>query len=273
MTRLFPGQDHVLLDGARATRDAVRAALARHAWTHIACHGSQDLMAPFRAGLHLHDGLLTVAKLATTRPEESGELIYPSACQTAMGGARVPDEAITLAHALQFTGYRQVVATLWSVEDAVAMQAAEDFYTRLGTHRPTVPGACRGGRVRPDRRLRLAGPAGEFGVSPATAHRRFTVWTNAGLWRRLHRVVLTSRRPRRADWASVIVDAASVRAKGRLAVRLATPHGPVRGQGTSPSPAALTCFKKLLRNLTREMSSHSPASARSRRRPTGLVSR
>ncbi|MFG2441053.1 IS5 family transposase [Streptomyces sp. NPDC048508] len=29
-----------------------------------------------------------------------------------------------------------------------------------------------------------------FGVSPATAHRRFSVWTEAGLWRRLHRAVL-----------------------------------------------------------------------------------
>jgi transposase len=29
----------------------------------------------------------------------------------------------------------------------------------------------------------------EFGVSKATAHRRFVAWTQAGLWRRLHRAV------------------------------------------------------------------------------------
>ncbi|MER5432372.1 transposase [Streptomyces sp. NPDC002588] len=29
-----------------------------------------------------------------------------------------------------------------------------------------------------------------FGTSPATAHRRLTVWTEDGLWRRLHRTVL-----------------------------------------------------------------------------------
>ncbi|MGR4878026.1 transposase [Streptomyces sp. LARHCF249] len=29
-----------------------------------------------------------------------------------------------------------------------------------------------------------------FGTSPATAHPRFTVWTEAGVWRRLHRAVL-----------------------------------------------------------------------------------
>jgi transposase len=53
-----------------------------------------------------------------------------------------------------------------------------------------------------------------FGVSPATAHRRFIVWTRAGLWRRLHRAVLDELGARgELDWTSAIVDAASVRAK------------------------------------------------------------
>ncbi|WP_371541222.1 IS5 family transposase [Streptomyces sp. NBC_00554] len=54
-----------------------------------------------------------------------------------------------------------------------------------------------------------------FGTSPATAHRRFTVWTQAGLWRRLHLAVLDELGARgEVDWTSAIVDAASVRAKG-----------------------------------------------------------
>lgn len=53
-----------------------------------------------------------------------------------------------------------------------------------------------------------------FGASPATAHRRFAAWTRAGLWRRLHRAVLDELGARgELDWASAIVDAASVRAK------------------------------------------------------------
>ncbi|MFI0710507.1 IS5 family transposase [Streptomyces inhibens] len=58
-----------------------------------------------------------------------------------------------------------------------------------------------------------------FGVSPATAHRRFTAWTEAGLWRRLHRAVLDQLGARGGlDWTSAVIDAASVRAKkgGRL---------------------------------------------------------
>ncbi|WP_373429199.1 IS5 family transposase [Streptomyces sp. V4I23] len=53
-----------------------------------------------------------------------------------------------------------------------------------------------------------------FGVSPATAHRRFSAWTKDRLWRRLHRAVLDELGARgEVDWTSVIVDAASVRTK------------------------------------------------------------
>jgi transposase len=54
----------------------------------------------------------------------------------------------------------------------------------------------------------------EFDVSKATAHRRFVAWTEAGLWRRLHRAVLDRLGERAAiDWSRAVVDAASVRAK------------------------------------------------------------
>ncbi|WP_329336527.1 transposase [Streptomyces sp. NBC_00663] len=53
-----------------------------------------------------------------------------------------------------------------------------------------------------------------LGVSPATAHRRFTAWTEAGVWRRLRRTAVRGgpARPGESDWAAVIVDAAAVRA-------------------------------------------------------------
>lgn len=57
-----------------------------------------------------------------------------------------------------------------------------------------------------------------FGVSVPTAHRRFTVWTEAGLWRRLHRAVLDELGGRGLiDWSRAVIDAAWVRAqKGDL---------------------------------------------------------
>ncbi len=54
----------------------------------------------------------------------------------------------------------------------------------------------------------------EFGVSQATAHRRFVAWTEAGLWRRLHRAVLDRLGEQASiDWSRGVADAASVRAK------------------------------------------------------------
>jgi transposase len=61
-----------------------------------------------------------------------------------------------------------------------------------------------------------------FGTSPATAHRCFTVWTEAGPWggRRLHRAVLDELGARgEVDGTSATGDAASVRAKGGITDR------------------------------------------------------
>lgn len=53
-----------------------------------------------------------------------------------------------------------------------------------------------------------------FGVTVPTAHRRFTDWTKAGLWRRLHRAVLDELGSQGLiDWSRAILDGASVRAK------------------------------------------------------------
>lgn len=51
-------------------------------------------------------------------------------------------------------------------------------------------------------------------VSPATAHRRFTAWTEAGVWRRLYRVAVRDglAGPGESGWAAVIVKAARLRA-------------------------------------------------------------
>ncbi|WP_460999464.1 transposase, partial [Streptomonospora sediminis] len=52
----------------------------------------------------------------------------------------------------------------------------------------------------------------EFAVSPATAHRRFTEWTKADLWRRL-RAAAAAGTPGELGWACAIADAAAARAR------------------------------------------------------------
>lgn len=53
-----------------------------------------------------------------------------------------------------------------------------------------------------------------FGVTVSTAHRTFTEWTRAGLWRRLHQAVLDELGSQGLiDWTRAVIDGASVRAK------------------------------------------------------------
>lgn len=96
-------------------------------------HWAMYLIA-FAAGSRMRCELLgepedmTVAELANDRYR--GEFAFLSACKTAVGGVQTPDEAITLAAALQYTGWRHVIGTLWTVWD----QSARHRHRRLRPH-------------------------------------------------------------------------------------------------------------------------------------------
>jgi hypothetical protein len=129
LREVFPDDRHEFLIGPRATRSVVFKQLVRHAWAHFSCHGDQNLDNPSLGGLHLYDGLATVTDFSAQQYQ--GDFAYLSGCKTAVGGVRLPDEVITLAAALHYTGYRHVIATLWSVRDRQAAQIAKDVYAGL----------------------------------------------------------------------------------------------------------------------------------------------
>lgn len=126
----FSGR-HTLLEDGDATVGSVRKLLPRHRWAHFSCHASQNLADPANGGLRLHDGILTVSDISGQQQE--GEFAFLAACMTAVGGVDLPDEAITIAAALHFTGYRQVIGTLWSVHDGAAADVATMVYTELNS--------------------------------------------------------------------------------------------------------------------------------------------
>ncbi|MEV7324585.1 CHAT domain-containing protein [Streptomyces sp. NPDC093970] len=144
------------LRGEEATVDAVLAALKRHPRAHFSSHAAQRLDSPGDGGIALRDGLLTVHNLVEER--FAGEFAFLSACQTALGSVQLADEAITLAAALHFAGFRHVIGTLWSVQDTAASVITRDFYTA------GAPGARAGG---PD-----AGKSSGAGFDTADAARR-----------------------------------------------------------------------------------------------------
>jgi CHAT domain-containing protein len=115
-----------LRGGETATRREILRALTVHRFAHFSCHGLESPLDPRHAGIVMHDGLLSVRDIAAVR--FSGEFAFLSACKTAVGVARLPDEAMSLAAALHYTGFRHVVATQWSVYDSIASDVARLFY-------------------------------------------------------------------------------------------------------------------------------------------------
>jgi CHAT domain-containing protein len=62
---------------------------------------------------------------------QNPEFAFLSACHTAVGDEKSPDELIHLAAAMQFSGFRSVIGSMWSVDDEVARQVVSAFYRRL----------------------------------------------------------------------------------------------------------------------------------------------
>jgi CHAT domain-containing protein len=90
----------------------VVAALPRAHIVHLACHGIQDQNDPLSSGFCLSDGKLTVSELMEIKLDHAF-LAFLSACETAKGDKEQPDQAIHLAAAMLFCGFRSVVATMW----------------------------------------------------------------------------------------------------------------------------------------------------------------
>ncbi|MCD2187821.1 CHAT domain-containing protein [Actinomycetospora sp. SF1] len=105
----------------------VAAAWSHHDVVHFSGHGVQDGESPSEGGLVLHDGVLTVARLADL-PSGCGRLAVLSACQSATGGTVNADEAIAVASALQYGGWDSVVGTLWPVRDDVAAAVSRSIH-------------------------------------------------------------------------------------------------------------------------------------------------
>jgi CHAT domain-containing protein len=118
------------LEAAHATSTSVLSAMAHHSWVHLACHASQATGDPTKSAFQLHDGALDLATI-TSDSLKCAELAFLSACETATGDEKLPDEAIHLAAGMIMAGYPTVIATLWSIKDEDAPTVADKFYEHL----------------------------------------------------------------------------------------------------------------------------------------------
>ncbi|KAG8685773.1 hypothetical protein FRC11_010095, partial [Ceratobasidium sp. 423] len=118
-----------LTDG-QATMTAVLDAMEKHDWVHLACHTHQNVDDPTKSEFFLHDGTLDLASINQRSFKNKG-LAFLSACQTATGDEKFPDEAIHLASGMLMAGYPSVIATMWSVRDNDAPFVADKVYAEL----------------------------------------------------------------------------------------------------------------------------------------------
>ena len=98
--------------GAATSIEVVESHMPKSSIVHFACHGTQNQANPLESGLHINGGVLTIARIIK-QPLPNGSLAFLSACQTAMGVKKQPDEAISLGACLLYSGFRRVVATMW----------------------------------------------------------------------------------------------------------------------------------------------------------------
>lgn len=131
-----------LFIGSRATETRVREALSNGGIVHVASHSVMNARSPLFSRIEMagatgraaNDGRLEVHEVLGV-PIRS-PLVFLSGCETGFGAAwstafaRGEDYA-TLAQAFLYAGARNVVATLWPVEDAGAAEFAEGFYGLL----------------------------------------------------------------------------------------------------------------------------------------------
>jgi CHAT domain-containing protein len=101
-----------------ASCDAVLDHIQSATIVHLACHGTQNPANALESSFHLEDGLLPVSKLMELELP-SAFLAVLSACETAKGDTAQPDQAIHLAAAMLFAGFKSVVATMWYVKRAL----------------------------------------------------------------------------------------------------------------------------------------------------------
>ncbi|KAH9973154.1 CHAT domain-containing protein [Russula compacta] len=113
----------------KATAISTLERLKHHRFAHISCHGTLETGKPFDAFFKLFKGSrLTLLDIVRSRLP-SAEFAFLSACHTAeITEESIANEGLHLAAAVQYSGFRSVVGTMWAMADIDGPVIAESFY-------------------------------------------------------------------------------------------------------------------------------------------------
>jgi CHAT domain-containing protein len=140
---VFPGARSVV--GGQATKRLLRRALEENSVVHVATHGIMNPRNPLFSRLEL-------APSAASQPSDNGRmethellglritsrLVFLSGCETGVGEAwstsfDIGEDYMTLARSFLFAGARNVIASLWRVDDDATAELVRRFYGWLRT--------------------------------------------------------------------------------------------------------------------------------------------
>ena len=115
-----------------ATPAAVLDGFHHHRFVHFACYGTLEAGKPFEAGFELYRGeRLTLLEIVRSHLP-TAEIAFLSACHTAEATeGSITDEGLPLSAAVQYSGLRSVVGTMWVMMDEDGQELAENFYRAL----------------------------------------------------------------------------------------------------------------------------------------------
>lgn len=100
---------------------------------HLACHGTQSPQNadPLSSSLHMYDKAFRMNHLMML-PIPYGALVVLSACETAtLESQTSPDEMLHIGAAMQYLGFRGVVASMWAIQDADGPEVAGSMYAQM----------------------------------------------------------------------------------------------------------------------------------------------
>lgn len=121
--------------GAQASRERFLKEASRYNSLYIATHGEFNEANPMRSGFWFSEGgrergsLVSAADILNMSLPV--RLLVLRACETGLGRIQNGEGLMGLARALKYAGARELVLSLWSVDDASSFSLMERFYTRL----------------------------------------------------------------------------------------------------------------------------------------------
>jgi CHAT domain-containing protein/tetratricopeptide (TPR) repeat protein len=157
------GRSLLALDFRASRATALSPELAGYRIVHFATHGILDARTPALSGLLLSrvgehgepvDGFLGLRDIYNLRL--GADLVVLSGCETALGKEVRGEGLVGLTQGFLYTGARQVVASLWRIEDRATAELMSRFYRGLLVERLPPAAALRQAQlaIRSDRRWR-----------------------------------------------------------------------------------------------------------------------